>query len=58
MNKGKIMAFSNSAHVAVVPESNTLYNILCNSSHVANITPEGEVTVLEGCEDFEQEILQ
>lgn len=58
MNKGKIIAFSNSAHVAVVPESNTMYNILCNSTHVANITPEGEVKVLEGCEDFELETLQ
>lgn len=58
MNKGKIMAFSNSAHIAVVPESNTVYNILCNSTHVANISPEGEVSVLEGCEDFELEILQ
>lgn len=58
MNKSKIMSFSNSAHIAVVPESNTVYNILCNSTHVANITPEGEVSVLEGCEDFELEILQ
>lgn len=58
MNKGKIMAFSNSAHIAVVPESNTVYNILCDSTHVANITPEGEVSVLEGHEEFDLEILQ
>ena len=58
MNKGKLMAFTNSAHVAVVPESDSVYNILCNSTHVANVSPEGEVSVLEGCEDFELEILQ
>lgn len=58
MNKGEIMAFTNSAHIAVVPESNTTYNILCGSSHVANVSPEGEVTLMAGCEDFELETLQ
>lgn len=58
MNSGKIVGFTNSARIAVVPESNSVYNIYCDHAHVANISPEGEISVLEGCEDFEPEILQ
>ena len=58
LNRGAIMAFTNSAKVAVVPESNNSYNLFCNADHVANVTPEGEVRVLAGCEDFDPETLQ
>lgn len=58
MKNGKIMAFTNSASVAVVPESDSLFNIYCGSTHVANTTPEGEITLVSGCEDFDLETLQ
>lgn len=58
LNRGSLLSFTNSAHVAVIPESDSMYNIFCDRSHVANVTPEGEVSVLAGCHDFDPEILQ
>lgn len=58
LNAGKRMAFTNGDEIAIVPESNTKYNIYCGTQIVADITPEGEVTVREGCEDFESEVLK
>lgn len=58
LNKGRLLSFTNSENIAVVPESDSIYNIMCGSAHVANISPEGEVQVLPGHEDFDTEILQ
>lgn len=58
LNRGNIMSFTVNAKVAVVPENNSLYNIFCNADHVANVSPEGQVTMLAGCEDFDPETLQ
>lgn len=58
LNKGRILSFTNSEHIAVVPESDSVYNIFCETAHVANVSPEGEVTVLPGNDDFDLEIMQ
>lgn len=58
MNRGKIMSFTNSENIAVVPESDSVYNVMCGLTHVANISPEGQVSLLPGHEDFDTEILQ
>lgn len=58
LNRGAIMSFTNNSKVAVVPESNNSYKLFCNADHVANVSPEGEVCVLAGCEDFDPETLQ
>lgn len=58
LNTGKVMAFSNGPHVAVIPESDSVYNIFCDRAHAANITPEGEISLLADCPDFDLEILQ
>jgi hypothetical protein len=57
MNKGKLFCFANNPDIAVVPEDDNVYNVIFKQTHVANFSPEGELTLLPQYPNLELEFV-
>ena len=57
MNKGKLLCFANSPDIAVVAEDDEKYNVIFKKNHVANLSPEGEMSLLPQYGDIELELV-